>query len=238
MDYVQIEIKSDQLSEPGYQFHTSEEVIQDLGAGQCDLKHFQSFWNSLPTDPFMADGGLYRERRFGVFHYIPGSGLTFKGNEKFFQSKDVNTLNGGVDRSFECIESEFASDPVLMALLYRDINQLPLNLRFEKLKVYIHQIRILSCLSMKGRPTPEGIHQDGHLFVAQHLVNRTNVSGGMSQIYDLNKYPLFEKILMRPLDTLLVNDPFVFHSVTPITSFNGIGSRDMLLVDFNFLEEV
>lgn len=237
MNSLQIEIHSDPLSAFGCQFHSSGDVLGFLGASQFELNQFQEFWNFLPTDPFMADGGLYRQRRFGVYHYVPGEGLSFKGNEKFFQSKDINNLNGGMERSFECIEPEFSRDHILLSLLYWDLFQLPQHIRSKKLKVYIHQIRIVSSHEMVGNPTPEGIHQDGHLYVAQHLINRTNVSGGTSQIYDLEKFPVFSKTLTNPLDTLLVNDPRVFHSVTPIRALNNYGSRDMLLVDFNFLEE-
>ncbi|MES2525563.1 MAG: 2OG-Fe dioxygenase family protein [Bdellovibrionota bacterium] len=238
METVQLEIQSDQLTSLGCEFHPSKDVMNNLGVTSQGLQLFQSFWNNLPTDQHMADGGVYRQRRFGVYHYIPGKGLAFKGNEHFFQSKNVNKLNGGVARSFETVEHGFAHDPVLISLLYWDLYQLPEFVRSKKLKVYIHQIRILANPLMTGNPTPEGIHQDGHLYVAQHLVKRNNVSGGTSQIYNLDKFPVFTTTLKNPLDTLIVNDPYVFHSVTPITSLSDNGTRDMLLVDFNFLEEV
>lgn len=238
METVQFEIHPEHVPGAGFDFHHSRDVLLDLGASSFDLKYFQDFWNYLPTDPFMADGGNYRQRRFGVFHYTPGEGITFKGNEEFFQSKIVNQLNGGVARKFECVEPQFAKDQVLQSLLYWDLFQLPEYMRARKLKIYIHQIRIISNQSMRGNPTPEGIHQDGHLFVAQHLVNRQNVSGGISQIYDLDQFPVFSTTLSYPLDTLLVNDPMVFHSVSPIVCDGDSGFRDMLLVDFNFLEEI
>ena len=224
------------LEEIGFHTLNGPELKSELGIDDLAWKNFQSYWNNLHTDRFMADGGTYRQRRFGVFHYFAlNRELTVGAHTSFIQDQKHNSLNGGIARNFEPLEKGLQHNDVLHALILRDISELPLSIQFQDLKIFVHQIRILAGGGIQGQPTPEGIHQDGHLFVAQHLIQRKNIHGGESQVYDLLKRPIFSLTLTHELDTLLVNDPKVFHGVSPITTDEGEGHRDMLLIDFNIL---
>ena len=97
-------------------------------------------------------------------------------------------------------------------------------------------IRIQAKPSEQGNPTPEGKHRDGHNFVAMHLIQRKNVSGGGTTIYNKDEQPLQYVVLRNPLDSVYVEDARVMHSVTPIHSENNIepGERDVLLVTYDY----
>ena len=85
-----------------------------------------------------------------------------------------------------------------------------------------------------GKPSPEGIHQDGEEYFGVLLINRYNISGGKSIIYDLNENILNEFELVKPGDSYIVSDKLVKHSVTPIEVIDAsdIGFRDVLIINY------
>jgi len=164
--------------------------------------------------------------------------LTQLDSGVFYQSKMVNQLNGGIVRSFPAMETEHSGSLFLKNMIQFHANELPKNKNGTWI-IYVHQIRIVACSGSKGIPTPEGIHQDGHNYVAQIFLSRKNVSGGKSMLFDNNKLPLFETTLIDTLDTILIDDKVLYHYVTPIITDDPdqVSYRDMLLIDFNLAGE-
>jgi hypothetical protein len=101
--------------------------------------------------------------------------------------------------------------------------------------VLVHQVRITAEAKAFAAPAPEGIHRDGHKFLALHLIARINIGGGESAVYDGSGRMLHQCVLEDPLDTLYLHDECVMHGVTPISSFDGqhAAVRDMLIIDFD-----
>jgi hypothetical protein len=79
----------------------------------------------------------------------------------------------------------------------------------------MHQFRIEANTSHPGYPTPEGIHRDGVSWVFVMLVNRQNVSGGVTKVYS-HRVPLSTTTLEQPLDAIFLDDERVLHAVTPV----------------------
>jgi hypothetical protein len=195
-----------------------------------------SFFN-LTLDKYMNDGGKYRLRRFGKFELNRNLNKLMSVNDtSFYQSKSVNSLNGGSLRTFDALEAETIENPLLKQIIFFHLNRIDSRLLPGLINIYVHQIRILANATDKGLPTPEGIHRDGHDFVAQVLINRNNISGGMSRLYDSNQGLVLEKTLKAPFDTVLINDQKMYHEVTPLwaSTIDQNSYRDMLLIDFNF----
>jgi hypothetical protein len=69
-----------------------------------------------------------------------------------------------------------------------------------------------------GYPSPEGIHQDGHHIVVQHMIKKFNITGGKSLIYNLNKENIATISLENFLDSCYIKDKMVMHNVSPIRS--------------------
>lgn len=233
---IQVNTKRELINQ-GYTYIPSETLVFQLKE-HSDRSKFILSYENLCLDQFMKDKGCYRKRRFGVFHYRPQlkEKLFFMGNDYFFQSEKINLLNGGVKRIFEGLENSIGTNNYLRAIILNDINLLPTKFSNKDLTINVHQIRIETNTSFTGKPTPEGIHQDGHNFVAQHLIKKEGVSGGKSTIYNLNNNPLFSTTLTNHMDTIIVNDPEVKHGVSSIKPYFLSGYRDMLLIDFNILE--
>jgi hypothetical protein len=70
-----------------------------------------------------------------------------------------------------------------------------------------------------------------------HLIMRRGCGGGASLVFRPRATtPFLEVTLTDNLDTLVVDDRRVEHSVTPIMALEQRGLRDMLLVDFDLAQ--
>ena len=93
---------TEQLRADGYRFVRAAEMrdlLEQAGA-LTDWPEFAATWNDLGPDTYMADGGRYRKRRHAVFA-VTASGIVRQPAQPHFQSRDYNTLNGGIERWFE-----------------------------------------------------------------------------------------------------------------------------------------
>jgi hypothetical protein len=194
-------------------------------------------WNDLEPDRFLAAGARFRRRRYARFYWSPTSEtLEALPHEPYFQPEDENAYAGGVLRQFAAILPASVANPWLHALVVATFACLPVQPpRLDSTwEVRIHQIRIVATAQEPGLPAPEGIHQDGTDFLSLHLVGRQNVRGGISTIHDLDRNPLQTYTLTEPLDSLILEDPRIMHSVTPVFSADGrnAGTRDLLGLDF------
>ena len=67
-------------------------------------------------------------------------------------------------------------------------------------------------------------------------MNRQNIDGGESIIYDKNKKEIFKKTL-HDGEGIFQNDKDLWHYVTPITTTdNYIGYRDILGIDIKIIK--
>src|SRR5215471_2945004 len=113
---------ADTIEHNGFAFVRAPEMKRLLeGAGLRDWEAFAPSWDDLGVDTYMADGGRYRRRRFGVFRAAPG----------------------GIERWFEPVTDAIARHPALTAIL-RASHALfdritPAELRPEAWHVEIHQ---------------------------------------------------------------------------------------------------
>ena len=229
---------ADTMGRDGFAFVRAPEMGRLLDrAGLADWDDFAASWNDLGVDAYMADGGRYRRRRFGVFRAAP-AGIIRKPHQPHYQSRDYNPLNGGLERWFEPVTEAIAHHPALTAIL-RLCHSLfdrmtPAGLRPEAWHVETHQFRIEAQPGQEGHPTPEGMHRDGVDWVLVLMVRRENVASGETTIYDLAKHPLGSFTLTAPLDSALVDDSRVYHGVTPVEPLDPArpAYRDVLVVTF------
>ena len=196
-------------------------------------------WKHLETDIYMADGGRYRLRRYGRFIFIPAaSNLKRLPHATVFQSQHVNNFAGGIHRNFAPLRECTFENQYLIALIRLDFDRFDVtdaSKLSEPWEVWVHQIRIEASGKSEVRPAPEGIHHDGHDFIAMHLVGRENVSGGLSRLYDNSEKQIFSCLLEQPLDTLYADDHRVMHAVDPICALDASrpACRDILIIDFD-----
>jgi hypothetical protein len=206
-------------------------------AGMQDWAGFAASWDDLGLDTYMADGGRYRKRRHAVFRVlgrITGEAVERRPHQPHYQSRDYNALNGGIARWFEPVTEAAAASPALRAILatcadlFDGLDPAP------AWHVELHQFRIEARAGAEGRPTPEGMHQDGVDWVLVLLVARENVAEGETRIAGPDKAPLGSFTLAEPMDAAFVDDHRVFHGVTPVVPVDPArpAHRDVLVVTF------
>jgi hypothetical protein len=229
---------ADEIGRQGFTFVRAPEMRRVLeGAGFSGWEAFAASWNDLGVDTYMADGGRYRRRRFGVSRAAAGE-IQRKPHQPHYQSRDYNPLNGGIERWFEPVTEAVARNPALSAILrtsYALFDRMtPPGLRPAAWHVEIHQFRIEARPGEAGHPTPEGMHRDGVDWALVLMVRRENVASGETTIYNLQKRPIGSFTLTAPLDSALVDDSRVYHGVTSVVPLdpNRPAYRDVLVVTF------
>ena len=209
-----------------------EPVIMD-NCKSCDGNTFFSSFGDLPFDAYYPKeiGGL-RRRRFGSFAVCDeGNEITPLPHSPFFQSLELNPVAGGIQREFFPLDASVRNSSLLRGLLRFLVMQIGKSL--VNWKVNVHQIRSEATVE-PSLPAPEGIHRDGHDYVAIVGVNRSGIVGGENSVFDEGKRLILETTLLEPFDLILIDDRRTYHSVSPIRSRSQqIGYRDILILDFN-----
>jgi hypothetical protein len=198
-----------------------------------DWDAFAASWDDLGPDTYMADGGRYRKRRHAVFS-ATASGVRRQPAQPHYQSRDYNTLNGGIERWFEPVSEQAAAGPAMTTILTFCHSLFGKLSPAHSWHVEVHQFRIEARRGQQGRPTPEGMHRDGVDYVLVLLISRTNIASGMTSVHDLAGHTLGDFTLTTPLDAALVDDARVLHGVTPVEPLDPAepGFRDVLVVTF------
>ena len=103
------------LVESGYVFVIGSEMRDHLlvSGPLDDWSAFAASWDDLHLDHFMADGGRYRRRRHALYRADPA--ISRKPHGPHWQSHDYNPLNGGIERWFEPVASDFQSLATILA---------------------------------------------------------------------------------------------------------------------------
>ena len=200
---------------------------------------FRRDWAHLEPDPYMADGGSYRSRRYGLYRLSGTTGqLTHIPGASFYQSIGINPLNGGKQRHFAALGANTFENKFLNELILFDFAQLTSNKHTEDdWLIGVHQIRISATLGVPGYPTPEGIHRDAEYYTSQHLISRHNIDGGVNFFYGDGLEPTGVPQAVWNQKSYFDSyyfDRSLWHSVSPIVTDkrNGDGHRDVLLIDF------
>ena len=196
--------------------------------------NFLQSYNNLAIDLKNKDGFPIRLRRYANYNVVINDNnfeIFYTGKNTFKQNVPDSRRN---IRKFELIEDKFIRDNFILNLIEKSTILTILNSenKINKLDISLHQIRQICYPHVDSHNSPEGIHRDGADFIISALVmNRSNIEGGESIIYDKDKNILFQKILY-PKEGIFQEDKILMHYVTPIQSKGEyIGYRDILGLD-------
>ena len=200
-----------------------------------DWQAFADSWNDLAPDPYLAQVGLHRRRRHAVFAAGAQGPVLRQPHQPHYQSRDYNTLQGGIARNFEPIRDRIAEGACLRAVLEfcRDLFA-GLAPQTPQWRIEVHQFRIEARADAAGQPTPEGVHRDGVDYVLVLLVDRHNISSGTTSFHLADGTEIGSFTLTRPLDTALAADRHVYHGVTAVAPLDPAQPawRDVLVATF------
>jgi len=218
------------LRTDGFVVASAETVAELAHVPVDDLQSLSQYWEGLPRDPYLKDGGRYRFRRHASYE-IKKETLDLVPHRAHWQSVDYNALHGGIERWFEPIQDPLMNNPAWQSLLL-GLGQIlsglkPVNTWF----IEAHQFRIDTTDGI-GRPTPEGAHRDGVDFVAVFLLDRVGIKGGETRIFDAQGSAGLRFTLTQPWSLLLMNDERMIHESTPIQPVGDYGYRDTLVLTY------
>lgn len=218
------------LHEQGYGVLHPDAVASLIDAPLSALAAMRPDWDALPPDTFLRDGGRYRRRRHSCFVVEPTQ-VQQVPHRAHYQPLEYNALHGGMLRMFEPISAHTLALPVWSKLLLA-LARVCSSVRGEQpWYVEAHQFRIDTRDGI-GRPTPEGAHRDGVDFVAILLVDRVDVRGGESRIFEAEGRLGQRFTLNQPWTLVLLDDQRVIHESTPIQPAAEGGHRDTLVLTF------
>ena len=220
------------LLHSGFARIAGADMLDQLGARPADWRALADSWNDLGTDLYMADGGRYRRRRHATFGSLNGI-LSRKPHQPHFQSRDYNPLNGDVQRWFDPVAQATIDNPVMQAIFDFCVRAFGAKDQ-QPWQIEMHQFRIETGQGQIGRPTPEGLHRDGVDWVFVMLIERRNVTEGVTRIGAPDGTALGEFTLAHPGDTVLIDDRRILHGVTEIHAVDADRPawRDALVITF------
>ena len=216
------------LRQQGYAVLNAASVAQLIGCSLTDLTGLQAFWHDLPPDAHLKDGGRYRRRRHSCFE-VAGPQVTQVPHRAHWQPVEYNALHGGMERWFEPMVPTLVQQATWLQML------LWLGVVSTRLKgvaswfVEAHQFRIDTTDGI-GRPTPEGAHRDGVDLVAVFLVQRHDIKGGETRVFEADGPHGQRFTLTESWSLLLLDDERVIHETTPIQPTAPGGYRDTLVI--------
>jgi hypothetical protein len=202
------------MAEAGFAVIDAAALRALTGLDSQSTARWAPFWDDLPPDRHLKDGGRYRFRRHGCF-VVEGEAVQPVPHRAHWQPVEYNALHGGIERWFEPLPAALAADPAWHALLAGLAPAADALRGRQRWYVEAHPFRI-DCTDGIGRPTPEGAHRDGVDLVVVVLVARHGIKGGETRVFDARGPQGQRFTLAEPWSALLLDDERVIHESTPI----------------------
>ncbi|AZM51893.1 hypothetical protein DMA15_04225 [Streptomyces sp. WAC 01529] len=215
----------------GWHLMPPAEASKCVSADPSVWERFAAHWEDLVTDPYAAEKGTRRLRRYGQFLLSRDGEIAPMGHEAFVQPEESNPLYVDVERHFEPLTEAFLAEPVLNALI-RLLGEVAGGMRdAPEWIVRVHPFRVVAQADGLAQPTPEGRHKDGVDLVSSLLIGRENVSGGRSTVHDADGQEIAATTLSEPGTLLLSDDRATWHAVSPVhpQDTGRPGHRDVLV---------
>jgi hypothetical protein len=220
-------------------------VLGIRSARTYDNHEFLTSYNNLPIDRYVEDNDppkrFRRYMRYEVntekhdkYSIVPSDERTFSQNVLDYRGKP---------RTFELIEpmnvgnlwlTDFLTQVSALAIINECIKDdvCVLESKIKSLTLDVHQVRQVAYPGYESHNSPEGIHRDGADYIVSALViNRINIRGGDSIIYNKDKNEIYRTTL-REDEGIFQEDREQWHHVSGIVPTNNyLGFRDILGVD-------
>ena len=220
------------LAGQGYAVLGAAGAAELIGAPPEGFARWLPFWNDLPPDAYLKDGGRYRRRRHGCF-IVDGERVELQPHRPHWQPVEYNALHGGLERHFEPIAAELLADPLWPRFLRMGAQRASALRGEQPWYVEAHLFRIDTTDGI-GRPTPEGAHRDGVDLVGVTLIARESIKGAETRVFAAQGREGLRFTLTEPFSTLWLDDERVVHESTPIQPLQpgGSGHRDTLVLTY------
>lgn len=229
MRAISLDLKNQDIifNNEGYLFKPSSEYEIDMSA-ESTHQLIDSF-NYLSKD--QSPGSRYRAYLKLLWNKNSNQ-LTLAEDQKYYQTYDANVLDGGKIREFQILPAEIFHNQTMQKIIAKNIEYIQQCEILKDKKDLIFGIHFIRYHADKGKASyssPTWLHIDDEPVVFLHLINITkNLIGGDSIIAE--KEGLIKTVfrLTNFMDTMIVNRN-AKHAVTPMGSFHGVATRDIIL---------
>lgn len=223
------------LKTQGFCLLSASTLANACATTATEFQALNNYWNDLPPDRYLRDGGHYRSRRHSCFvQNLETHQLAQSPHRAHWQPTTYNALHGGIERWFEPMNSKMIEQPAWPRLLMglgRMFAAASLDVAIKRWFIEAHAFRIDTADGV-GRPTPEGAHRDGVDYVAVIMIDRHNVRGGETRVFEANGERGIRFTLSEPWSALLMDDARVIHETTPIQPDGATPHRDTLVLTY------
>jgi hypothetical protein len=223
------------LLQQGFCFVAGDQAAALLALNQRPVAQQHAFtqsWHALALDEFLADGGRYRQRRHAsLIQDLRTGTLTQVPYRPHWQAKQYNNLHGGILRTFAPVQDAVAASAIYQTIIARLGQLFAQCMATPQWFIEAHQFR-LDARGGQALPTPEGAHRDGVDFVALVLIERAQVQGAVTTIYDATGAEVARTTLTTPWSLMLLDDARVTHATTAITPAGPRAWRDTLVLTY------
>jgi hypothetical protein len=189
------------------------------------LRDLQQGFSRVPLDEYVQSKTRFKD--LARFRFNSGNGLVTKAaHGPLFHPINSGAYGNQASRNYPEIP-DIDIDPILpLAEIFVRLTNVP-----DGEEILVQRQRIISHGTEKARTVQEGSHQDGVEKLAAVCIDRVNVEGGLSFLYDARREPIFAHQL-EPGDILFIDDPRVWHDATPIWRANPSGAayRDIIIL--------
>lgn len=229
----------------------SQNLLIDYYQGKIDASHLQFLLKQLPQLQREQFEQIKPYRKRSIAEFI----LTFTNNWSIsrFPANQFSQVEAKIDeagkldyRQFPRIFSESTHEAVetdiFTQLLIGIANTVRKNHEnVKKLNIVTHHTHVQATQDQVGDNSPEGIHQDGFDYIVSALViERKNITGGVSQVFGSDKKTCFLKTQLMPGQGILQpdKDTCLWHSVTPFAVLPECktGYRSSIGFDINLMQ--
>jgi hypothetical protein len=207
---------------PAPRFWKTSSLIQI--ADFLKLDQIQALFDGVPLDPYVAAGfrhkSLFRAR-------VDGPDVIVTDHAPLYQPVEFNPVHGGIFRHYPPMDARLAQ--LLRPLVILFAGCAGLSPRDE---VLVQAQRVTASAGKTGLPVVEGWHQDDIKVLGLLLIDRVNVSGGISLLSPDRGQNISFARQLEAGDLLLINDPEVWHNTTAIQQIRPTrpGHRDIVII--------
>ncbi|MCW5251168.1 MULTISPECIES: 2OG-Fe dioxygenase family protein [unclassified Streptomyces] len=186
-------------------------------------------YDDCPVDEYMGNGTRFKRFTQYRLRARDDDNWSFERlpHRDYTTYKKFNAVGGGIRRVYEPIQVDFT--PLIRA----GISGLGLD-RSEDWQINVHQNRTRAEDGRPGPLTPEGVHHDGHEFVMIGILNKVNVAGAVTRLWNPGADEPFWSGTLEPGKAVLLDDRALAHDVTDVRSADGgPGHRDIVIIAFS-----
>ena len=188
------------------------------------LGEIQRLFDGVPLDPYVEAG--FRRKSLFRARLMRGE-VVMSDHAPLYQPSEYNPVHGGIYRHYPAMDDGLAT--LLSPVVRMFAACAGLTARDE---VLVQAQRITATDGQTGFPVVEGWHQDDIKVLGLLLIDRVNVTGGISLLSRDKGQTLSFAQTLSPGDFLLINDPEVWHNTTPIEQVrrDQPGHRDIVII--------